>query len=480
MRMPGAQVLRSNAVGPGGQNVVATNAGTNQPQPVAKRRLLMIAAAFPPTGGSGVQRPAKFAKYLPDFGWLPTVWTMDRLDGLPEDTTLLDDLPRDVTIHRWNRGRKTRRMQRLIKKSTGKDGWFKRIAAAIDWRLEARMAKNSWPDDCAAWARAGERPLTRLIQEESIDAIYSTYSPASNHLLALSLKKETGLPWIADFRDLWTDDFRYGKRQAKDRQKDARLQKAILETADVVIGVTSRQTAILAEHLPRQEEKFVTITNGFDPADFADHTAPRPAQHDGFVLSHVGRLDQHRANASWFEGLARFVSDLGDQRSTFHLRIVGHADAKTLERLKRTGVWYAFTGYESHVQAVREMRSADALLLLVSDQPGADSVIPGKLFEYLAAQRPILMTGPPSGESQRVVQSCDAGLSIEPSAQAVTGALHKMYGAWKDNTPMTGCAESSAAPFSRVALTQRLAQLLDTSAGAQPTAACEEPVGATG
>ena len=421
----------------------------------------MIAAAFPPTGGPGVQRSAKFAKYLPQFGWLPTVWTMDRLEGLPEDPTLLSDLPDEVRIQRWNRGKSAHRFQKFLKRRAVGKGILARIAKAIDWRLESKSVQNLWPDDCVGWAKASQRALIRLVEEEQIDLLYSTFSPASDHLLGLAIKQETGLPWVADFRDLWTRDFRYAERPSKWRADDARLEQKVLETADVVIGVTQKQTAILAEQVPDQKDKFVTITNGFDPSDFEQAQEPVNADRDWFVMAHVGRLDRQCANDSWFEGLQRFVTSLGGKRNSFLLRIIGHADKSTLEKLKQTGVWYAFTGYESHAQAIFEMRTADALLLLVSDQPGAETVIPAKLFEYLASQRPILLSGPHDGACVDIVRRCKAGLSIAPEAQDIAEAFGRMYRLWENKKPMGGCFPRDALPYSRLTLTKKLANVFD-------------------
>jgi len=225
--------------------------------------------------------------------------------------------------------------------------------------------------------------------------------------------------------------------------------------------VTKQQTAILSEQLPDQENKFITITNGFDPSDFEESLEPVGADRDWFVMAHVGRLDRKTANDSWFEGLQRFVSSLGGKRNSFMLRIVGHADKSTLDKLKQTGVRYAFTGYESHAQAIREMRSADALLLLVSDQPGAETMIRAKLFEYLASQRPILLFGPEDGACVDIIRRCNAGLSVSPDSQEVADALQRMHQLWEDNRPMSGSSLQDAQPYSRVALTKTLAAVFD-------------------
>ena len=443
-----------------------------------RRRVLMISCAFPPTGGPGVQRSAKFAKYLPQFGWRPDVWTVGEMEDLPRDPTLLSDLPPEVTIHRTPRGRNLRRMRNVIRRLTHRGGIASEFARAIDWRLTSWCVENPLPDEYVSWARASVEPLCRLIRKQGIEVIYSTYSPVSNHLLALMLKQRTSLPWIADFRDLWTDDHAYCESSADRRTANRRLEQEILETADAIVGVTHSQTQILARHVPAMRHKFVTITNGFDPADFpASGMGHPPARNCGtdfpvglrkrFVLAHIGRFDRRRANGSFLSGLQRFVEGLGANRDRFVLRIVGHANRSTRAKIRATGVEFDFTGYVPHAEAVREMRAAGALLLSVADAKKSESMIPGKLFEYLAAQRPILAIGPSDGECERIVRSCNAGLAVGLDEQAISIALGDLFHAWQEGRLMAGCSPSRLEPYGRVTLTRKLASLLDrVAAGA--------------
>ena len=430
-----------------------------------QRRVLMVACAFPPTGGSGVQRSAQFAKYLPRSGWLPTVWTVDGLDGMPQDPTLLSDLPDEVTVHARQDGGKYRGIRRWLRGVSDGDGIASNLGRAVDWRLEARLARAGMPDQYSSWARVSVRPLCRLIHDQRIDAIYSTFSPASNHLLGLLLRKKTNLPWVADFRDLWTDDYRYCETSPKRQAAHRRLEQQILETADAVVGVTHRQTAILAGHVPKRRHRFLTITNGFDPSDFYSADTGSSQGQKRFVLAHVGRFDHWRTNDDWFAGLRRFVTQLGLDREQFVLRLVGHASGVTREKIRATGVNSAFTGYVSHGEAVREMRSADALLLNVPEGRNAASVIPAKLFEYLAAQRPVLVVGPAGGECEAIVRSCKAGLSVGFNERAIAGALSELYEAWRTERPVPGCPRDRLEPYSRITLTGKLATVLDQLVG---------------
>ena len=433
------------------------------------KRLLMISAAFPPCGGSGVQRTVKFAKYLPENGWLPTVWAVDRIDDLPQDPTLLDDLGPDVSVCRWNRGRGARLLHRSMCATRIGGLLVPRVIAAVDRRFDSWLFSRPFPDDYAGWARASLTPLRRLVEKQGFDAIYSTYSPASNHLLGMTLKRRTGLPWVADFRDLWTEDFRYREQSQKRQEADFRLEQQVLDEADLVIGVTPSQTNMLADRVPDKRHKFRTITNGYDPDDFHDRPPNEASRDRPFVLSFVGRFERYRAHPVLLAGLKCFVETLGGDRRQFLFRIVGHADRLTRSALAESGIPHVLTGHVSHAEAVREMMAADALLLSTeATLPNAETVICAKVFEYLASGRPILVVGPAGGECERIVRTSEAGLAVTLVERDIADALLRLYRADRQRRPFSGCRSTCLSRYSRVTLTRHLAAILNGIAGRTP------------
>jgi len=439
-------------------------------------KVLMIAYALPPTGGPGVQRSAKFAKYLPQFGWLPTVWTVDEADGLPRDETLCDDLPAEVTVCPKGIGSGVVAVRRSLRgfanarTGEGLSGIASRFAKAVNWRVDQWVGATLFPDDCIGWARRSVGPLVRLLSGESFDVLYSTLSPASNHWLALELKRRTRLPWVADFRDLWTDDCRYRETSPQRRAAHRQLEQNILEQADVVVGVTPRQTEILSAHVPGQQSKFVTITNGFDPHDFVDMDAPSLPLRDEFVLSFVGRFALSQTSAEWFAALRSFIDGLGGQAPRFLLRVVGSMNKTAQAKLRATGARCEFVDYVPHRDAIRAMCASDALLLHAPTGPNGDSVICAKLFEYLAARRPILLVGPRGGECERIVRACGAGQTVTFSERAIRAALRRLFEAWKQGDPMPGARRDRLQVYSRVELTQQLVGVFDQLAPRAPVA----------
>lgn len=415
----------------------------------AYKRVLMICAAFPPTGGPGVQRTAKFAKFLQQFGWRPTVWTTRHLPPLPIDPSLLGDIPDSVDIYRFETP------------SAGGDD----TGGHWRWRrLRQRAAALTPPDYLAGWAKRSTAPLLRMIRRDNIDAIYSTYSPPSCHVLAQRLKRHTGLPWIADFRDLWTDDYGYHAPGWR-RWLDRRVETSFLNDADRVIAVSDGQRDILAKRAPGDRDKCLTITNGFDPGDSVgvDHRAARHALHgpaNRFVLLFCGWFLSDRVPSTLPTALARFADHCNQQGRKLELRIVGAISDPLRDRIQTAGVDVVATGYLPHDAALRHLDAADALLLLVPTAGTGETLIPGKCFEYIASGRQILLIGPPEGEAAKLVRQFDAGIVTAPNEKKMIAALEQLMLCANDQ-PSRQMDNAMLDSISRVQLTRRLANVLD-------------------
>lgn len=421
----------------------------------------MISCAFPPTGGPGVQRSTKFAKYLPECGWQPVVWAADHMTELPHDPSLLADVPPDVTVHRVALHDPRPRLKAL-QRSEG-------LRARLAWRAERAWTRGlhlALPDPLALWALRSFRACRRLIDEEGIDVIHSTYSPASNHLLAWLLKGATGLPWVADFRDLWTDDYAYLYGRRPRRHLDRLLETRFLRAADAVVAVTDGQRAVLAGRVPEHAERFVTISNGYDPADFAeiDRTATRRQLHgpeDQFVLTFTGWFLSDRVSPALIDGITRMAVWSRSQPGRFVLRIVGQVGANLRGQLEDAGVMVETTGYLRHDEAIRQQAAADALLLLIPQGPNGATLITGKIFEYLASGTPILLVTPSAdGEAARLLARCATGTRADHDPDSVFAALRSLWMRWRAGDMPRGCAPQHLAPLSRRTQAGQLADLL--------------------
>jgi len=410
----------------------------------------MISAAFPPIGGPGVQRSAKFAKFLPAFGWVPTVMAADRMPPLPFDTSLTADLPETLEAIRLDTS--------LIRPARARSSHW-RLQRMYDWTL-----KRMVPDPMAAWAWRCYRRIVRRVERGEFDLIYSTYSPASNHLVGWLLKRATGMPWVADFRDLWTDDYNYQAPTWR-RSVDGALQRRFLNSADAVIAVTDSQRNILAGHAPERASRFYTIRNGVDLDDFAEYVddPTQPTMHTPsgrFRLTYTGWCLSDRISDGLIDGLAAFVERNADAAATIELRLVGAVGEGVLQRFQKTGLDVRPTGYLDHDEAIKQMIAADALLLPIPTVRGGRTLMSGKVYEYLASGRPILAVGPTDGEALSLVRTCSAGITVAPESGAVADALTTLWSRWKQGSPMPGCNRESLTPYTRRYLAGKLAELL--------------------
>ncbi|MEE9296551.1 MAG: glycosyltransferase [Phycisphaerae bacterium] len=418
-----------------------------------------------------MQRSAEFAKYLPRFGWQPVVWSANRLDQLPYDETLTAELADDllrVTRPACSYVARHRRIMRALEQLRLRRALGESRFQAIDWRVQGvlqALSSVTIPDDQLLWAIRSAGPLARLARRERIDAIYSTYSPVSNHLLGWWLQRVTRRPWIADFRDLWTDDYCYPHHGRLRRWIDRRIEQTILERADAVIGVTEGQTRVLAEHVPHRAGKFVCITNGVDAAMFErmDRDRVRSALHgpaDQFVLAFAGWFLSDRVDPGFIAGMARFARLVKTEGGRFLFRVVGTISADQTRRFADMGVRTETTGYLAHNRAAEHMVAADVLLLFTPSGPNAHTVMTGKVFEYLGAARPILAVGPTDGIAPRLVRACHAGVCVESGSAAVCAALTDLWRGWQRGRLPAGCASEYIQPFRREHLTAKLADVL--------------------
>jgi glycosyltransferase involved in cell wall biosynthesis len=417
----------------------------------------------------------KFAKYLPQFGWRPYVWSAGRIVGLPGDATLLRDLPAAVT-HRWLEhtewDRALRRVGESVALHLGSDGRYGRAVAGLGWRAERWLRyglDRLVPDEFVAWALRSYGPVCRWARRERVQAVYSTYSPPSNHLLALFAQRALGIPWIADFRDLWTDNYDYHCPRRWQHAVNRRLEDRFLQQADAVVSVSDRCTTALARHRPAVErDKFHTISNGVDLEDFdtghnvasAGPDAPPPA----FRLTFVGHCIRLRFPTVVREGISRFVSRARGEGLPVTLRVVGLVSSDVEPWLRSLGPAAERVGYQEHPAVVRELRSADALLLTTQRRDADGATYPGtsaKLFEYLAAGRPIVVIGPEDSEAVGIVRDNEAGVWAPLDPARIAERLADLARRWRDGSLPPGCPASRLAPYTRKHLAARLAHLLD-------------------
>jgi glycosyltransferase involved in cell wall biosynthesis len=442
------------------------------------KRLLLIAYNFPPVGGAGVQRPAKWAKYLGQAGWDVTVLTTENPSVPVRDESLLHDLPADVNIIRARTWEPDYRVKKnLIQQSTTTPGLVQRIKNAARG-LASRCVKIALqPDPQVLWNYDAIRVGSKALREHPHDAILVTAPAYSSFYIGAALKRRFGLPLVLDYRDEWDLSGKYLENAQRDwisRLIQSRMQRRLLCRADAVVATTQRSTQALAEKLAdlRHPISASCIYNGFDTEDFApSEVASQDAACDAmrpergkFRLVYIGTL----WNLTDINPLVCAIEHLDNHdpqlSAKLELVCVGRKTPEQLamlNRLKNTAAKLITIDYCEHSQALQWLRSASSLCLLLSDVPGADRVVPAKLFEYLAIRKDML-TISPSGETAEIVRRFYPQGQFAPNqVHEISHWLKQRLVAHRDTQPAL-INESALDEFSRKSQTRQLADLLNT------------------
>ena len=395
------------------------------------KRVLVITYYWPPTGGSGVQRWVKFAKYLPEFGWQPVIYTPENPEQLAIDESLAAEIPAETEIV------KTRIMEpyELYKKFLRKSGHSKEAVEVnpVNAQNKSVLQKIAmWirgnffrPDPRCLWIRPSVKFLKKYLKEHPVDLIVSTGPPQSMHLIGRKLAKETGLPWIADFRDPWTKIFyfKHLSMTASTEKWHHKMERKVLDDASVVVAVSP---LVQAEFQAMTQTPVELITNGFDECDFTsndlcDETGT-PKSHlaaggpdKDFVITHTGLFAADGNPTTLWKVLAEKCNRDEAFRKALKIKLVGKTDEQIIASLKTAGLEMQIIdmGYQPHSVAVQEQRKASLLILPLRKEPEYKAVLPGKLFEYLASWRPVLGIGQPDGAMSMILNTTKTGVVLD-------------------------------------------------------------------
>jgi len=402
------------------------------------KKVLIITYYWPPTGGAGVQRWLKFTKYFRSFGWEPVIYTPSNPDFPINDETLLKDVPENVTILRTPITEPYdiyRKIMRKKKTETVNQGFLsegkenKWLQSLMIW-----VRGNFFiPDARMFWIKPSVKYLSEYIKQNKIDAVISTGPPHSMHLIALGLKLKHQLPWIADFRDPWTqiDFYDQLKLTALADNKHKRLEKNVLTNASKVVTV-SKSWAKDLEKLGGREVN--VITNGFDADDFGANEGSDLLP--GFLMHHIGALNKDRNPHVLWKVLGELCRENVELKRDLKLKFTGKTDAAVFESLKQNGLMdnAEKTDYMPHSEVVKLLLRSPVLLLPLNDTPNVSGIVPGKLFEYLAARRPIFSIGDLKGDTAAIINETGAGKMVSFKDYEGTKALVlEFYANYKAN-----------------------------------------------
>lgn len=424
-------------------------------------RVLVITYYWPPAGGAGVQRWLKLSKFLPEYGVLPTVITVDETKATYPilDESLYGDVHRDVEVIRTNSFEPLKWYGRLVGKKHVPYGGFANVSRRSRWSWLSRFLRGNLfiPDARKGWNKFACRAAEKAIREEDIHIVITTGPPHSTHLVGLKLKDKYGLKWVADFRDPWTDIFYNDlmNRTKVAERKDRRMEKEVLDRADMVVANCKSNAELLRNKGDRAPIE--VVENGYDANDFENMESERRAQ---FRVVYTGTMAASYNPSTFVSAFKRLVEKAPDK---VQWHFAGYADAQIIALLKRAGIIEncIFHGYVSHSDAVRLMSEANILLNLFPETKN-DLGIPGKCFEYLAARRAILNIGPKNGDAALIIAECESGVTFNRTEEgAIFNFLNKQFEEWlKGKSNRMG--NEKVLDYSRQNLAQKYVRLMES------------------
>jgi len=423
------------------------------------KKVLIITYYWPPAGGPGVQRWLKFVKYLPEFNIQPIVYCPENPSYPTLDSSLLHELDSKITVLKHPIKEPLRFLKLLFKSKTNKlskggipdskkQGLFERFLLFIRGNFFI-------PDARIFWVKPSVRYLSSYISKHQIDTIITTGPPHSVHLIGMQLKAKYQLQWLADFRDPWTDISYHNNlnltRNAQ--QKHLKLEGQVLNATDHII-VTSSQTKQLFSKIT--QKPISVITNGFD-----DENVPSITLDSKFSLTHIGSLLNQRNPILLWNVLSELVQEIPKFKANFQLVLVGNISADVRNLIDSTGLtsFLKTVGSVTHNEAVMYQRKTQVLLLLEANTTEASYIIPGKLFEYINANRPIVALGPKHSDIPSILKYTNTGRYFDyDNETALKTHILQLFEGYKTNS--LSVTSKDIERFSRKNCTKQLAEVL--------------------
>ena len=381
----------------------------------------------------------------------PIVYCPENPNYLKTDESLLQEVSNDTTILKTPVTEVSKFAFRSKKKTTTG------VANATNNKLLSFIRGNFFtPDAKVLWVKPSVEFLTDYLTENQVDVIISTGPPHSMHLIAQQLKESFDIPWMADFRDPWTDLY-YNKdffQLGFAKRKNKRLEEKVLKSADVVVTVGNE----LKKYFDRFNSNVEVISNGFDD-EVDNHEKIELSQK--FSLSYIGLLPKSSLPTNLLMAIQRLIDENSDFKKDIELNFIGdiHESVSALIHELQLSNYTNFFGYVPHKEAIKYQKSAQVLLVLIPNVNGNKGIITGKVFEYMAANRPILALGPKNGDLQSILTNSNAGTIIDYDDYVkIKSVLFELYTKFK--TQKLAIRSKGIEKYHRRNLTKQLAAII--------------------
>lgn len=419
------------------------------------KKVLIISYYWAPSGGPGVQRILKFVKYLPQFGWQPIILTVENGNYPSIDKSLLAEIPAGCRVY------KTKSFEpfELYKSLTGRQGDQKIPTFILNRKeKESTVEKLSrWmranvfvPDAKIGWRKYILKEGLKVIEKENPDIIFSSSPPHSLQLGAMKLAKKSGLKWVADFRDPWSDAFwqKDIKRMQFARAKDKKYEREVLSHADHITSVSKTVAANYNKIVPHN---YTVIPNGFDETDFNFNLEKR----DKFVISYTGTLGESQRINNFIEtlnGLDAYI------KQNLEINFYGTFHPSILKAAAGCNLINVFNNID-HNKVVKVMSESQILLLVIPDSPGNEGILTGKLFEYMATGNYVLGIGPVNGDASEILNETGAGKMFGYNDD-LKSIIFDQFNKWQTGVT-NSINETALLQYSRKNLTAKLVKVFE-------------------
>lgn len=429
---------------------------------MSKKKVLIITYYWPPSGGPGVQRWLKFAKYLPEFGIEPIIYTPENPSYPIIDESLLNEVSPDLEIVKTKIWEPYQIAEKLNPKSKQyKAGQFEKSEKQSFLTKLAVFVRGNFfiPDARQYWVEPSVKFLRKYLKDNQIETIITTGPPHSLHLIGYKLKQlYPEIKWLADFRDPWTQiSYHSELKLTSFAQKSHEiLERKVLENADVVIATSFTD----AENYKKLGAGRVeVITNGFEETYFRG--SKFEVRGTKFVFTYSGGLEFARNPLVVWQALDELVHENSEFSTDFELEFIGNLSQEVENSIKENNLsnYLNKNGYVSHKESIELIKNSELLLLANFPDEKSKGIIPGKLFEYMATGNSILAIGPSGGDVAKILQETQAGsYFIHHQKDEVKSFILTEYKKWKTNFSKN--PSSKIDQYSRKSLTVRLSEVI--------------------
>jgi len=414
------------------------------------KKVLWVSYLFPPLN-CGVGRQVKIAKYLPTYGWLPVVLSAKRSRLRPVyDVSVMKDIPQNIQVHRT---------------------WSLESKLLMGYLPALLHINRKWlhiPDQFIGWFPFALRKGLHIIRNEKVDAIFSSSLPNTCHLVAYILKQRTGLPWVADFRDFWTQTT-YISYPAPVLRLENKMERAVITTADRITAINdSLKNDLRNKYSGEPAEKFVTITHGFDPQDFPATNSKKESSSGKFIITYAGSLYGRRKVDIFIYAIKELLEENEDLSGKLNIKFVGGVlPAERLAHQLGLDQVVTTSGWVTHQEAWGYLADSDALLFILGTGKLDEEASTGKLFEYLAIGKPVLALVP-EGVASNIIRDANVGIVVNPeNKQAIKQAVSKMYDRWLSGNLRISPNKEVIEQYDIRVLSKRFATIFDELTGRQ-------------